>query len=371
MFIKSRIIILRTLLAVSTLMIITPSWGMETPFSQNIQRDTIKDDKGHEFYIYKVSGAGLKCGYRVFNIEPSVFVYGLLGHLNDSFTFEEEGNPKKMTVRDIITLDMIGTDDNILFLEPEKYNAYQAEIYSKMKTNNMINISDDAIEKYLSDLYIDGKYFGSGELSEILIPAIAYITDTNVKFYNKKVFKDQTILSLKYSYDPGDGKRNISFYRPDQHYDRLILLPLENVPEEEIKSAERAERVYNYFLEHQGDLKSEVFNELIPRDLEASPRVSAEKRRQDHADKIKTIKEMLNEGLLDNDILGMGYYFQEDINEAKGNIEIKPTNPQEPQSGERVEAIKDIISKEPDTTDYELIEAFGFTVDEIKEARGY
>lgn len=63
----------------------------------------------NEFEIYQVSGAGLKCGFRVFNMSPEDFVNNLSAHLNDHVDYQEGTDMKRKTIKDIVMDDMANT----------------------------------------------------------------------------------------------------------------------------------------------------------------------------------------------------------------------------------------------------------------------
>ncbi len=309
MILKPYLVVASALFSVSPLMTVGTTWAME----QEQARDIIQDQQGNQFYIYKVSGAGLKCGYRIFNIEPKDMVNQLLDALNQEVTFLEDGEYKVKTVRDLIIDDMANNG-----IDMPETKAHEVFIGRQLGQN--FEVSDADLKDYLISVYLNGAV-GSGEVSNLLIPAVAYIVGINVDFYNNA----NGILRHKYKINSiHEGMPHISFFNTDHHFDRLI--PVAGAPAEELESAKFSEKIYNYFKDNERYLDFEDFNQLVPKDIKSSPEVSPEMQMKDSQDRINTI--IANIDLPNEDLIFMGFSKNE-IDTARGFLASGENPPQQ------------------------------------------
>lgn len=215
------------------------SQAMQSQTTTVENRETIQDDQGKTFLIYKSSPAGHKCGFRIFNITPQEMVDQLMAHLNDQIQYLDFGFGlviEKKTIREVVLHDM------------GRSNATDADIRQHLE-QEFIHVPEN-----------------KGELTEALIPAIAYIKGYNTTYYAK--YPGESTIRLRYKFVKPRAP-SITFCNNGRgHYDRLI--PLDpglraKITPQELQAAEFSDNVYWFFNEHQYDIKD--LNQLIPDEL--------------------------------------------------------------------------------------------------------
>jgi hypothetical protein len=270
-------------------------------------RDILKDESGKEYYVYKVSGAGLKCGYRVLEVGPEEMGIALFAHRDEGVPFREEGVLKIMSVRDIIKNDMANFG---LHMPPESM-AHQLYLNGISENPQEIDISDSDIQHYLEDVYTTTKYNNSGEFGDLLIPAIFILKSSNINYFTYDPKKN--VIKSKYQFDIGEGHSTVSFYNNGAHFDRLV--PVIGATEEEIETAEKLEADYYIFKEYEQEMSASQFNQLFPVDL--PPKPSEEEVKLRRSNKISTLKDLFSYGVSESDILKDMGYTDDEIEDAK------------------------------------------------------
>lgn len=245
-----------------------------------------------------------------------------------------------------------------------------------------ITITVQDVRDYLTTVYVNPHFMGN-QLSDILIPAFAKTTDTNVFYYTE----NRGALALKYAIGGSSAYRpHISFYRDGAHFNRIVSTNPQRVHPGEKESAEEAQRVFNYFVENERTLNMSDLNQLVPEvckfDMKImlqTQRITLNSNRQnaspfDNRTDENNLRSMMNEGLSDYELQSIGYIHdqikwvrehREDADQARALPSNRQTIcPFDSKTDEN--NLRDMMNDR--LRDYEL-QAIGYTPHQIKWVR--